>query len=798
MATADDISGFRIRVRGLVQGVGFRPHVWRLAREAGLAGHVLNDGAGVAIEAWGNRPAVDEFLRRLEADAPPLARIDAVEQEPLAGRPAHPDFRITESEGGAVSTGIVPDAATCPQCLAEIMDPADRRHGYAFTNCTHCGPRLSIVRGIPYDRSKTSMAAFAMCPDCAGEYGDPADRRFHAQPNACPVCGPKLWLEDAAGRVPCEDPVAEVAARLRAGAIAAIKGIGGFHLACDATNGPAVDALRARKRRAAKPFALMAKDVSQIRRFCRVSEKEEELLEAVSAPIVLLDNAGEQLAPGVAPGQARTGFMLPYTPLHHLLMAAVDVPLVMTSGNMSEEPQAIDNDDARRRLSGIADVWLMHDRDIVNRLDDSVMRVDAPGPQVLRRARGLAPEPIRLAQGMAGTLPVLAMGGELKSTVCLAKDGRAVVSQHIGDLEEAATHADYRKAVALYRDIFRFDPAVIAVDLHPDYLSTQWGETLAAETGARLVRVQHHHAHLASCLAEHGVEPGDDHAVGIVLDGLGLGPDGTIWGGEILSGGYRGFERAGHFAPVALPGGARAIREPWRNAVAHLAAAFGESWRERISGTPAATMLADKPVATLEKMIGQGVNAPLSSSAGRLFDAVAAMLGICPGVQQYEGQAAMETEALAATHLDGAGGYPVAFSKTSGKTVLSWAPLWEALSDDLRDGEPAGAIAARFHLGLAGALVETAIAAAEQSGTRRIALSGGVMQNRILAETLHGHLAREGFDVLLQSRVPANDGGLSLGQAAVAALDDPAGAARLRTAVHEAAPRRSGRAENPA
>ncbi|MFZ2102288.1 MAG: carbamoyltransferase HypF [Oricola sp.] len=763
-------SGRRIRVRGLVQGVGFRPHVWRLANEAGLAGHVLNDGAGVEIEAWGGEDALEAFRKRLETEAPPLARIDAVECESLSGPVPGKGFRIERSAGGAISTGIVPDAATCPDCLAEIFNPDNRRFEYAFTNCTHCGPRLSIVRSIPYDRARTSMSAFPMCADCTREYEDPADRRFHAQPNACPVCGPQLWLEDGQGRTDCKDPIAEVARLIEDGGIVAIKGIGGFHLACDATSEEAVSELRRRKRRAAKPLAVMAKNASQIRRFCFVSAREEKLLKAIPAPIVLLRNEGEALASGIAPGQSQTGFMLPYSPLHHLLMAALDRPIVLTSGNLSDEPQATDNDDARVRLAGIADRWLMHDRDIVNRLDDSVMRLDAPGPQILRRARGLAPEPLPLAGGFADAPAVLAMGGELKSSFCLLGRGQAIPSQHMGDLEEAATYADFRKAIALYRGIFRFDPEVIAVDLHPDYLSTRLGEALAKETGAKLVRVQHHHAHLASCLAEHGIEPGDDLSVGIIMDGLGLGTDGTIWGGEFLVGGYGGFERAGHFAPVALPGGAQAMREPWRNTVAHLKAAFGDGWRDRVAGTVFGDMMEAKQLGVIERMIEKGLNAPLSSSAGRLFDAVAAALGISAERQHYEGQAAMEMEALAAPHLDGAGGYPIAVTENGGVGVLSWTPLWEALTDDLKIGMQTGVIAARFHLGLAGALAEMAIRIAERAGTRRIAVSGGVMQNRILLERLHDRLVHEGFDVLAQSRVPANDGGLSLGQAAIAAV----------------------------
>ncbi|MDP2731623.1 MAG: carbamoyltransferase HypF [Hoeflea sp.] len=770
MDVASDMIGQRLRIRGLVQGVGFRPHVWRLATEEGLCGHVLNDGAGVEIEVWGSKAAQQKFRIRLTKEAPLLARIDSVECEALDQAPAEDGFRIAKSGGGEISTGVVPDAATCPACLDDISDLANRRFGYAFTNCTHCGPRLSIVRSIPYDRARTSMSAFPMCEDCTSEYENPADRRFHAQPNACPVCGPRLWLEDSDGGIACTDPIAETARRIRGGAIVAIKGIGGFHLACDATTETAVVELRRRKRRAAKPLAVMARDIDQIERFCAVDRQEEELLHSSAAPIVVLCNDGEALASGVAPGQIRIGFMLPYTPLHHLLMQALDRPIVLTSGNLSDEPQAIDNEDARARLAGVADYWLMHDRDIVNRLDDSVIRFDAPGPQILRRARGLAPAPLPLATGFAASAPVLAMGGELKSSFTLLKDGQAIVSQHLGDLEEAATHADYRKAIALYRDIFRFNPEVIAVDLHPDYLSTQWGEALAQETGARLVRVQHHHAHLASCLAEHGIEPGNDLAVGVILDGLGLGTDGTIWGGEFLVGGYAGFDRAGHFTPVPLPGGARSMRGPWRNTVAHLGTAFGPDWFARVSGMPLGAALAARPLNLIEQMMAQKLNSPLSSSAGRLFDAVAGALGLCADGQQYEGQAAMELEALAQPCLAGASGYEVAFTSDQGQYVLSWVPLWEGLTGDIARGAAPGVIAARFHLGLASAVAETAMRIAETAGIRRIVLSGGVMQNRILLEALHRRLRGEGYDVVTHGRVPANDGGLSLGQAAIAVL----------------------------
>ena len=761
--------GRRIRVRGLVQGVGFRPHVWRIATDLGRRGHVLNDGEGVDIAVWGAPDDLDAFTARLSGEAPPLARIDAVEHAALEGGEPAEGFAIVQSAGGRIATGVVADAATCAACLEDISDPGNRRYGYPFTNCTHCGPRLSIVREIPYDRAKTSMSAFPMCEACRGEYEDPADRRFHAQPNACPECGPRVWLEDEGGEVVCTDPIAEVAAQIRAGAIVAVKGIGGFHLACDAASAQAVDALRARKHRAAKPLALMARDLDQIRRHALLSDAEAELLCSPAAPIVLLAMAGAPLAPGIAPGQDHIGFMLPYTPLHHLLMARLDGPAVMTSGNLSDEPQATDNDEARNRLRGIADLWLMHDRDIVNRLDDSVMRVDAPGPAVIRHARGLAPEPLPLADGFAGSPKVLAMGGELKSAFCLLADGQAILSQHMGDLEEAATHADYRKNLDLYRAIFGFSPDVIAVDAHPDYLSTQWGEALAKETGARLVRIQHHHAHLAACLAEHCLEPGQEGSIGIILDGLGLGPDGAIWGGEVLVGGFGGYRRAAHFLPVALPGGAQAMRQPWRNTVAHLHAAFGPDWIGETAGTALGDRLKDKPHAMMTGMIEKRLNAPLSSSAGRLFDAVAAALGICAAEQQYEGQAAMEMEAMARPHIGTAEPYPVQIESKDGAQVLSWLPLWRALLDDLRQGREAGGIAASFHLALAAALADLVVDLAEQGAPDRAILSGGVMQNRILLEALHERLTQRGLNVLAHHRAPANDGGLALGQATIAA-----------------------------
>jgi len=766
-------TGRRIRVTGLVQGVGFRPHVWRLAKDHGIAGSVRNDGAGVEINAWADAARLDRFLAALHADAPPLARIDSVSFSDLPEPSPNDAFEIVKSVGGTVSTGVVPDAATCPACLADTRDPDNRRFGYAFTNCTHCGPRLSIVRAIPYDRANTSMDAFPMCDACRAEYEDPGDRRFHAQPNACPACGPRLWLEDKTGLVDCADPLPEAARRIAQGQIAAIKGIGGFHLACDARNETAVAELRRRKRRPVKPLALMAASLSEIRKYCRVTAEEEGQLKSAAAPIVLLEVHGDtlapSLAPSLAPGQDRLGFMLPYTPLHHRLLAAAGGPLVFTSGNLSDEPQAIDNEDARNRLSGIADLWLMHDREIVNRLDDSVVRIDAPGPQVLRRARGFAPAPLVLPNAFRDALPVLAMGGELKSTFCLLKDGRAILSQHLGDLEEAATHADYRRTLDLYRRIFRHDPKVIAVDRHPDYLSTRLGEALARETGARIVAVQHHHAHLAACLADNGIAPSEDLSLGLILDGLGFGSDGTIWGGEILLGGYRGFERMGRFLPVALPGGARATREPWRNLVAHLTAAFGPDYLACVPQGRLAAALRAKQLPVIDKMIASGLNAPPSSSAGRLFDAVSASLGLCFDSQDFEGHAGTVLECLARPHLGSEAPYPVSIEPGE-QVSISWEPLWRALLADLASGVDTGRIAARFHLALIHGLTEAVAAIGASSDVRRVVLSGGVLQNRILHEGLTEDLGRKGLDVLSHRHAPANDGGLALGQAVIGAL----------------------------
>jgi hydrogenase maturation protein HypF len=764
-----------IRVRGLVQGVGFRPTVWRLARECGLRGDVRNDGQGVMVRALAEADAIERFCRRLLQECPPLARIDALERTDLPASFAAVDFTIVASEAGEVRTGVVADAATCQACLREIRDPANRRYRYPFTNCTHCGPRLSIVRGIPYDRGNTSMAVFPMCADCEREYRDPADRRFHAQPNACPVCGPRVWLQGARGRdaaLAGRDAVGAASRLLAEGKILAIKGIGGFHLACDASDEEAVRRLRQRKRRYRKPFALMARDLAVIRRYCQPDDQEDRLLQSTAAPVVLLDATGPQaVAADVAPGQDTLGFMLPYSPLHHLLMADWGRPLVMTSGNLSEEPQCIANAEAGERLAALADFQLLHDRDILNRVDDSVLRTMGGKPRFLRRARGYAPSPIPLPPGFAEAPSLLAMGGELKNTLCLLEHGQAIVSQHLGDLEEARTADEYQHAIDLYRDLYRHRPRLLAVDDHPDYRSTRIGRELAARQGVELVSVQHHHAHIASVLAENGHPLDAGPVIGIALDGLGYGPDGTLWGGEFLLADYRGYRRLAHLKTTPMPGGTRAILEPWRNAFAHLATHLG--WERVCRSYPDLELLdylRGKPLDMLDTMLERGLNSPSSSSCGRLFDAVAAALGLSPDAVSYEGQAAIELEALAGRcGSDARGGYPFATAEAGDMLLLDPAPMWERLLTDLGADVEKSLIAARFHCGLAEAVADLAIRIVGQQGVNSVALSGGVFQNRILFEAVTQRLADAGLNVLSHETVPANDGGLSLGQAAVAA-----------------------------
>jgi hydrogenase maturation protein HypF len=766
-------------VRGQVQGVGFRPTVWRIAREMGLRGAVRNTGDGVEIRLWGSGAAL--FADRLLAEAPALARIDAMERA-IAPGPAPEDFSIAPSAAGPMRAGVAPDAATCPACLAEIRDPAARRFGHPFANCTDCGPRFAIVQAGPYDRARTTMAAFPMCADCRAEYGDPADRRFHAQPIACPACGPRLWIEPL-GEVPPPpggaDPAGAVGALIARGFIVAVKGVGGVHLACDAANPAALDRLRARKRRPTKPLALMARDLDVIRAYAEMGAQERALLESPAAPVVLLRAAGRSLPEAVAPGLTHLGFMLPHAPLHHLMLRDLDRPVAMTSGNVSGQPQCVADDEVRARLAGVADFACLHDRAIANRVDDSVARVTLGRARLIRRSRGYAPAPIPLPPGFDRAAQVAAMGSELKNALCLVKDGQAILSQHVGDLADPATDADADRALALLTALFDHAPQAVAVDLHPDWRGTRRGRRLAAGR-LPVIAVQHHHAHIAACLAENGRPLDAPCVLGLALDGFGLGADGTVWGGELLRADYRGFERLGGLEPVALPGGDAAAREPWRNAYAHLAAAMDrDAMAARTRGLPLGARLAALPRATLDAMIARGVNSPLASSCGRLFDAAAAVAGLAWGAQGWEGEAAARFEAAvdpAALREPEVHAHPFSVARSGGLLRLDPSGAWAAMLEDLRRGAPVGVIAARFHRGLACGLVALARQAAREDDDT-VALSGGCLQNATLLGLLRDGLEGAGFTVLTHARVPANDGGLALGQAAVALAALQAGAA---------------------
>jgi hydrogenase maturation protein HypF len=765
-----------------VQGVGFRPTVWRLACDEGLVGEVFNDGFGVLIRTTGNSLAISQFLTRLHSEAPPLSQIEDVETQVLSLLDFE-DFRIAESVRGENCTRVTPDAAICAACRAEVLDPNERRYGYPFANCTHCGPRFSIVKEVPYDRANTTMADFPMCPACTSEYLQPADRRFHAQPIACPTCGPSIWLErvdtNGSAHPRATDALHSAIELLKSGAVVAIRGLGGFHLACDATNAEAVQRLRQRKHRYGKPFALMASDLDAIRRYCSLTPAEADLLRSPEAPIVLLPADGpEDLPEGIAPGLNTVGFMLPYTPLHLLIMRQIDRPLVMTSGNISDEPQVTSLDTARTGLRGIADAMLMHDREIANRIDDSVVRIVAGKPSLMRRARGYAPSALPLPPGFEGAPDLLAFGGELKSTFCLVKDGAAILSQHQGDLEEISTFEDYQKNLQLYSRIYDHRPRLLVADMHPEYLSAKLAKQRAADDKLPLLEVQHHHAHIASCMVENGVALNTPPVLGIAIDGLGFGDDGTIWGGEFLLADYRGYRRIATFKPVAMVGGVQAIREPWRNTYAHLVAGIG--WpkvAEAFSTLDLYRYLISKPLPTINRMLETGLNVPLASSCGRLFDAVAAALGLCADQAIFEGQGAMELQALAESCGPSAAEQPYTFSITEqeagGLLYLESLPMWQALLEDLARETPVARIAARFHHGLAGAIrdVVARIRMTIPAGTmlNTIALSGGCFQNKLLLEELVRLLEADGLTCLLHAKVPTNDGGLALGQAAIAA-----------------------------
>jgi hydrogenase maturation protein HypF len=741
-----------------------------------LAGEVYNDAEGVVVIVGGASDNIEAFITRLRCEAPPLSRIDAIETRPFIGEPPRV-FRIAESLHGGAETQIAPDAAICAACADEIVVPTSRRYRYAFTNCTDCGPRLTIVYGIPYDRTLTTMAPFAMCEECTREYTDPGDRRFHAQPIACPVCGPRLSLarleNGSLDWVGGQDALAAAAQLIGAGEILAVKGLGGYQLACDATNETAVNRLRQRKRRDAKPFALMAKDLAMVCNYCRLTEEEAVLLSGPSAPIVLLEATGPLRLPhAVAPGLNTLGFMLPTTPMHLLLTRAVSKPVIMTSGNLSDEPQVVDDVEAPARLGGIATHMLTHNRQIANRVDDSVVRVMDGAPRMLRRARGFAPAPIRLPPGFKQSPPLLAFGGHLKATFCLLKKGEAILSQHQGDLEDAATLDDYRRNLQLFVKLFEHAPEALVVDRHPQYATSRLARSYTGAT-LPLIEAQHHHAHVAACLAENGYPLDGSPVLGIVLDGVGLGDNGEIWGGEFLLADYRDYRRLGSLKPAPMLGGEQAAREPWRNLYAQIAMAMG--WRAFAADyreLEICDFLAAKPRETLDAMMNRGVNAPLASSCGRLFDAFAALLGLCRDRQAYEGQAGALVEAAANSGpmREAGSGYAFGFvSSATGLMQIDPATMWRAALQDCCNGVAAGVMAARFHKGLAEAVAEVA-ARLREDGVRpfdTVALSGGCFQNCILFEEAARRLRAAGFAVLSHAHVPTNDGGLSLGQAAI-------------------------------
>jgi len=743
-------------VTGIVQGVGFRPFVYRLARNHNLAGWVCNTSRGVEIQVAGPPETLETFVRQLSADAPALARIEAVtalEAEPLSQE----GFRILDSRSLTGTEALIPpDVSTCGDCFREIMDPGDRRFLYSFTNCTNCGPRFTIIREVPYDRPRTTMAAFAMCPQCREEYENPEDRRFHAEPTACPRCGPRVWLEEEGNVIEAE--ALEAAGRLlKAGKIVAVKGLGGFHLAADARSEAAVGALRERKGRVAKPFAVMIRDLAEAELLGEIGDLEKSLLLSPERPIVLAPRREDcPLSPLVAPGNNYVGLLLPYTPLHLLLFEHTPPALVMTSGNLSEEPLAFTNAEARTRLSALADALLLHNRDIQAPCDDSVVRpVDASTVMPLRRARGFVPRPVSLP---LKTLPVLGVGAEQKNTFCLAWGSTAVLSQHLGDLDTGETFDYYRYAIRHFAHLCRQEPVAIAHDLHPQYLSTRYA---LEQEGVSLVGVQHHHAHIAACLAENGRT---EKCIGVALDGTGYGPDGTVWGGEILVADLADFSRAGHLAPVRLPGGEAAVRNPGRMAAAYLHAAYGEGF----AAAAARLGLAFSPfeARVLERQLDTGLNSPLTSSAGRLFDAVAAALGVCRE-RTYEGQPAVELEMIAAPEEEGF--YPVSLRLEDQILVLDTPALFRAAVEDYWSGTAVATIAARFHNSLVRLLVAACAEVRDRTGLSLAALSGGVFQNALILTKLRRSLEKLGFEVLIHNLVPPNDGGLSLGQVAVAA-----------------------------
>jgi hydrogenase maturation protein HypF len=744
-----------IEITGIVQGIGYRPFVYNLALTLSIRGWVLNNEKGVLIDAEGDDGALDRFIEGLTALAPPLARIETLKANPLEPQ-GYSNFEIRQSKGASEGfTLISPDVATCDACLAELLSPGNFRYRYPFINCTLCGPRFTIIKDIPYDRHKTTMVPFAMCPVCRKEYESPVDRRFHAQPNACPACGPSLRLVDRKGETLRGNALDRTLDLLTQGSIVAVKGIGGFHLVCNAENHGAVSTLRSRKFREDKPFAVMCRDLEEVRAHCHVREGEERLLCSPERPIVLLDRKKDSsIAPSVAPFQRTLGVMLPYSPLHHLLLRGPLRSLVMTSGNVSDEPIAYKNEEACRRLSEIADFFLLHDRDIHMRCDDSVVRVFRDRPYVLRRSRGYVPFPIKLSFDLE---MILACGGELKNTFSLSRGPYVFVSHHIGDLENMETLLSFEQGIEHFKTLFSIEPKAVAYDLHPEYLSTKYALSLA---GIPKVGVQHHHAHVVSAMAENGL---DGEVIGVALDGTGFGNDGTIWGGEFLKADLRDFKRVAHLKQVPMPGGAAAIKEPWRMAFAYLLDAFGDramdlelGWLKRRD---------PQKCRVLKRMIERRVNSPRTSSMGRLFDAVSSLLSVRDTVN-YEGQAAIELEMAA--DAEGKEEYPFKIQEKEQPMVLDPAEMVREVVQDLIRGLSPSLISGKFHRSIARIVVETCRRIRLDSGLNRVVLSGGVFQNTLLLELVFHGLKQAGFEVYTHHLVPTNDGGISLGQAVIA------------------------------
>ena len=747
----------RVHIQGIVQGVGFRPFIYQLAHRHQLNGYVANTPRGVEIEVEGGQKALQHFLEELPQTTPPLANITQIDTEELPAADYN-NFEIKPSEKGEGRAALIsPDTATCSDCLEELFDQQNRRYLYPFINCTNCGPRYTIISDIPYDRPKTSMAVFKMCDDCAREYHDPLNRRFHAQPNACWTCGPRVWLADAQGKdLDAEDAISETAKVLNQGAIVALKGLGGFHLAVDASQNDTVERLRWRKAREEKPLALMSSTLEEIESYALIGESDRRLLTSPQRPIVIVPKRpGNNIAPEVAPKNRYFGVMLPYTPLHHILLSHPFLALVMTSGNISEEPIAIDNLEAVKRLGNIADYFLFHDRDILLRSDDSVLRMAKDRPRQLRRSRGYVPVPIFLRKSVP---EVLALGGELKSTICLTKENRAFVGQHIGDLENLETLEFLEQTVHHLRKILEVGPRLLVHDLHPDYLTTQVSE---AQDELPIMAVQHHHAHVVSCMAEHALK---DKVLGLALDGTGFGDDGTVWGGEILVADETSYDRVAHFDYVPMPGGAKAIKEPWRMSVAYLWATFGEEiFRDELF---VMRKWDRNQIEVLLQMMQRGVNSPATSSCGRLFDGVAALVGLKERIA-YEGQAAIELEQCLEPTKEK---YQYEFREVGEKLLLSPTVIFKQVYEDVISGVTAPLISGKFHQTLVELFAEVSLYLCKLHGLKKVVCSGGVFQNVFLLENLEDRLRTLGLDVYTPELIPANDACISLGQAVVGAM----------------------------